>query len=242
MSEQLDPFGDNDEPEQHKTGYSIATGSAKDTDASEEAQGRRAIWHLRRIRQVERLKEVRRGALNAEIAALEQDLADARAKASKVDQWAEEQTRVDRALLFTWESSAAAFNDPDRPRQATVDFGAGFALASEMRTTPQKLNIGDEAVVMKQFPDYVVAVPKLEWARLKKSLVITPEGVLSADGEYVQGVWAEPRRTEMKYFALIDGKKIALQGGQGDGTGTEFDSVGDHAEFSRDDDPFGDDA
>lgn len=244
--EHLDPFGDDEQPQAPEPGYSIATGSPKDPDTSEEAQGRRAYRHLRRVRQVERLKATKRGLLAAEVEQLEADLAKAKTALAKLDQWADERSRTDRMMLWTWRATAAQFTDPDQPRNKTVDFAEGLAIASETKTKPAQITLADEPVVQAQFPDFVVLTPKLEWARLKKTFTITDQGVVSEDGELVEGVYATPKHSEEVYFVLIDGKRIPLQGGQLDEPGTADGTVhsvdADASSTDIADDPFGDDA
>lgn len=236
-AETWDPFGETPmEPGDKPDGYTILHGHGADDDATEEAQGRRAAWHLRRIRQASRLAATKRGVLLADVEALEGELADAKRKLATLDQWEAAQCNVDRSLLASWLADAPQFHDPGRPRRKVLDFTGGIALESKLKTTQPKLTVVEEDALARRYPQFVDAVPKLRWGDLKKTLRVQGSAAFDAEGNPVAGVLVEPGGSVEQFFALVDGKRIALTGGGFDGNGDDTDGDGAGADW----DPFGD--
>jgi len=232
-----DPFGDRD-PEEKPAGYSILRGSGPDDDDSEEAQGARASWHLRRIRQAHKLALTKRGVLTAEVEALENELAAARKQLARLDQWEADQCNVDRAMLATWLTEAPQFHDPGRPRAKTLAFTGGIAVQSQRKTVADKIIVTDEAALMRRFTGYVRQKATLLWGDLKKELRVAGNVVTDENDEPVEGVSVLPGSTTEQFFAVVDGHRVPLTGGGiDDGSGDDTDGDGAGADW----DPFGDD-
>ncbi len=218
MSDELDPFGDGSEyaapgdEAQEKKPYSILRGKTGEVD-SEEEQGRRAAHHLARIRQAYRLAATRKGALQGlvdEYEAKLADLAKVKRDLSQVEADRDKECWIDRVLIANWIAEATQFTEPDEPRNKTLVFG-DLALDVRKRTVPEKLAVTDEEAVIRQCPGYVTQTPKLRWGDLKKTLIWTPHGVITEQGEIIEGVTWTARDTVDDSAVLLDGKRIPLR-------------------------------
>ncbi len=216
--DQLDPFGEDSEyatpgdEAQEKKPYSILRGKTGEVD-SEEEQGRKAAHHLARIRQAHRLAATRKGALQGLVDEYEAKLADlAKVKhdLAQVEADRDKECWIDRLLIANWIAEATQFTEPDEPRNKTLVFG-DLALDVRRKAVPEKLSVTDEEAVIRQCPDFVKQELKLLWGGLKKTLTWTPHGVITQEGEIIEGVTWTARDTVDDSAVLLDGKRIPLR-------------------------------
>jgi hypothetical protein len=190
--------------------YSILHGAARDTDASEEGQGRRAARHMGRIEQAYRLGRTRIGALKQRAEDLEADLERTRNDLKTAERDRDKDCLVDRLALAAWVASAPQFHKPAEPRNKTMIVG-DLALDVRQKAVPEKLTLTDQEAVMRQCPDFVRYDPHLRWVDLKATLTPTPHGVITEQGEIIEGVAWTKRETVDDSAVLLEGKRIPLR-------------------------------
>jgi len=234
QAEQFDPFADDSEyaapgdgAQVQKRPYSILRGKTGEIDSDAE-QGRKLAHHLARIRQAYRLAATRTGALQEMVTMYEAaiaSLAEVKRDLAQVEADRDKDCRIDRVLIATWIAEATQFTEPDAPRNQTLVFG-DLALDVRQRAVPEKLVLSDEEAVIRQCPGYVTQKPLLHWGDLKKTLTATPHGVITQEGEIIEGVSWTARETVDNSAVLLDGQRIPLRAKREEDAETETDEQG----------------
>jgi hypothetical protein len=227
MAETRDPFVEAiTQEERPAEPYSILHGSAREADSSEEGQGRRAARHMGRIEQAYRLGKTRIGALRQRAEDLEADLERTRNDLKTAERDRDKDCLVDRLALAAWVATAPQFHKPAEPRNKTMIVG-DLSLDVRQKAVPEKLTLTDQEAVMRQCPGFVEQRPHLRWADLKATLTPTPHGVITEQGEIIDGVVWEKRAMVDDSAVLLDGKRIPLRALPGEDVEPEQEQGGE---------------
>lgn len=191
----------------------------------EEAQGRGAARHLRRIAQVKALAATRVGGLKETIEGLESELLRAKTALGGIKAWIAKHSAFDQIAILEWVTTAPQFTDPKAPREKHLDLGAGV-VGMETKTKAQQVTASDEIVLAALFPEFVDNKPKLRWGDLKKErLEVRGRDVVDkVTGEVLPDgvVTVTPKHSEERYYIILSGERQDLTGEAYDGSGDEF--------------------
>jgi len=179
-----------------------------------------------RIEQAYRLARTRIGALKQRVEELEADLARTRNDLATAERDRDKDCLVDRLALAAWVATAPQFHIPAEPRNKTMVVG-DLALDVRQKAVPEKLTLTDQEAVMRQCPAFVEQRPHLRWADLKATLTPTPHGVITEQGEIIEGVAWTKRETVDDSAVLLEGKRIPLRALPGEDVETEQEQGGE---------------
>lgn len=204
-----------------------------------EAEGRLVEHHQYKIQQVIDEYEARRGSLVAKRDRIVALLAEAEADLESIDRQIVDATDHDRLVLGLYMREAPQYQDTRTGK--THRFAWGSLSSRKMTKAPQAHKAhGADAALIERYPQFARDVKQLAWGDLKKTFVVTDDGVVTdANGEIVprELVIGAPREEREEYSLKIGGLKLSLLTSEvlDDGDGDSEDGAD-----SDDFDPFGD--
>ena len=209
-----DPFAPLDDaigqPEQRPATWTIERGNANDPDTSPEAQGRRAAKCAERVRRARDVQKMQFAMIDAEIEALEAQIAEAKHRREQVDRWFLDRTEFERYQLRYWYDTSDLFTDS---RQKSFPLSHGLTLGSRAVPDRTKWDAPVE-VLLEALPDqcfeYQTKLRKAEANKLVE--VVGGQVILKATGETIEGATVEttPGHTEVYLTEGAGHEKIAL--------------------------------
>jgi len=213
-AEDEDPFAPLDDaigqPEQRPATWTIERGNANDPDTSPEAQGRRAAKCAERVRRARDVQKMQFAMIDAEIEALEAQIAEAKHRREQVDRWFLDRTEFERYQLRYWYDTSDLFTDS---RQKSFPLSHGLTLGSRAVPDRTKWDAPVE-VLLEALPDqcfeYQTKLRKAEANKLVE--VVGGQVILKATGETIEGATVEttPGHTEVYITDGAGHEKIAL--------------------------------
>jgi hypothetical protein len=213
-AEDEDPFAPLDDaigqPEQRPATWTIERGNANDPDTSPEAQGRRAAKCAERVRRARDVQKMQFAMIDAEIEALEAQIAEAKHRREQVDRWFLDRTEFERYQLRYWYDTSDLFTDS---RQKSFPLSHGLTLGSRAVPDRTKWDAPVE-VLLEALPDqcfeYQTKLRKAEANKLVE--VVGGQVILKATGETIEGATVEttPGHTEVYLTEGAGHEKIAL--------------------------------
>ena len=206
-SELDDQLGQSEPPPAH---WTIERGNAHDNDTSPEAQGRRAAKCAERVRRARDVQKMQFAMIDAEIEALEAQIAEAKHRREQVDRWFLDRTEFERYQLRYWYDTSDLFTDS---RQKSFPLSHGLTLGSRAVPERSKWDAPVE-VLLETLPDqcfeYQTRVRKAEANKLVE--VRNGQVILKETGEAIEGATVEttPGHTEVFITEGAGHEKIAL--------------------------------
>jgi len=190
--------------------WTIERGNANDPDTSPEAQGRRAAKCAERVRRARDVQKMQFAMIDAEIEALEAQIAEAKHRREQVDRWFLDRTEFERYQLRYWYDTSDLFTDS---RQKSFPLSHGLTLGSRAVPDRTKWDAPVE-VLLEALPDqcfeYQTKLRKAEANKLVE--VVGGQVILKATGETIEGATVEttPGHTEVYLTEGAGHEKIAL--------------------------------